>query len=87
MGPEVHIPPSGNATDDHIVSVTDQSYLPSGFFADSVKYCLIVTTKSIICVKTGDLLAAREKDASEKRIIVHKGFFGFLEKTFFTAPL
>jgi len=73
-----HVP---DKSPERIISLTQQ-FSGNGYTAQLHFYCLIVTDKRIICVKTDDLLEARRKEAEENLDCVDRGFRGALEKIF-----
>jgi hypothetical protein len=83
MGQDAGLPSSGYHRCEPIISITNQT-LSCGLFR-SENYCVIITTRRIICVNTDALLDDRHKRTEENRKIVHKGLPGLLERAF-TGP-
>lgn len=81
MDPYIGSSSSGEKSPETIISITDQCS-GNGYSSRLHFYCLIVTDKRIICVKTDDLIEARRKEAEENLDIVDRSFRRFLEWVF-----
>ena len=81
MDPDTGKSSFGEKPSETIISITDQC-TGNGYSSSLHFYCLIVTDKRIICVKTDDLIEARRKEAEENLDIFDRSFRRFLEWVF-----
>jgi len=70
-------PAMADRAPEPIISITHH-YTGSFFLGNLHYYCLIITEKRVICVRTDDLLAARRTDVLAGKIIVPAGPLGYL---------
>jgi len=81
MDPDTGSSSSGEKSSETIISITDQC-TGNGYTSRLHFFCLIVTDKRIICVKTDDLIDARRKEAEEDLGTFDRSFRRFLEWVF-----
>lgn len=77
MDPEAGSSSTSDRPPEPIVSISHH-YNGSYLLGNLHYFCLIITEKRIICVKTDDLLAARREDALAGKIPVREGPLGYL---------
>jgi hypothetical protein len=70
-------PAMADRSPEPIISITHH-YAGSFFLGTLHYFCLIITEKRVICVRTDDLLSARRKDVMDGKITVPAGPLGYL---------